>query len=237
MQPHPTSSCRKYSGVRGSAPGLPLAPRHRMGSGQFRLQTGTKREYTAPMFVELSAISNFTFLTGGSHPEEYIEQAASAGMPALAIADANSVAGIVRAHVRAREVARAVRLRRQADADPIGPPCPDHLPRPASAPIYARAAADPGGADRAVGRLRRHRPAARPRRLGRGCAGCSPKGRRRAPKGRCELGLDDLIGMGRRDGAAAAPADTGRAGAGRRGRMAAGGAAAGAPLPRPGARC
>ena len=49
-------------------------------------------------FVELSALSNFTFLTGASHPEEYVLRAAEMGMPAIAIADVNSVAGIVRAH-------------------------------------------------------------------------------------------------------------------------------------------
>jgi DNA polymerase III alpha subunit len=57
------------------------------------------------MFTELCATSNFTFLTGGSHPEEYVAQAAGFGMPAIAIADENSVAGIVRAHVQAREEA------------------------------------------------------------------------------------------------------------------------------------
>jgi DNA-directed DNA polymerase III PolC len=57
-------------------------------------------------FVELSALSNFTFLTGASHPEEMMERAAAMGMSALAVADVNSVAGIVRAHTRARELAR-----------------------------------------------------------------------------------------------------------------------------------
>ncbi len=57
-------------------------------------------------FVELSALSNFTFLTGAAHPEEMILRAAEMGMPALAVADVNSVAGIVRAHTRARELAR-----------------------------------------------------------------------------------------------------------------------------------
>ena len=51
-------------------------------------------------FVELSARSNFTCLTGASHPEEMIAAAAEQGMPALAVADHNSVAGIVRAHTR-----------------------------------------------------------------------------------------------------------------------------------------
>ena len=57
-------------------------------------------------FVELSALSNFTFLTGASHPEEMILRASEMGMPALAVADVNSVAGIVRAHTKARELAR-----------------------------------------------------------------------------------------------------------------------------------
>ncbi|MDI3337850.1 error-prone DNA polymerase [Defluviimonas aestuarii] len=58
------------------------------------------------MFIELSATSNFTFLTGASHPEELMEGVAELGQTALAIADMNSVAGIVRAHVQAREIRR-----------------------------------------------------------------------------------------------------------------------------------
>ena len=58
-------------------------------------------------FVELSATSNFTFLTGGSHPQEYMRRAAGFGQTALAIADENSVAGIVRAHQEARDIARS----------------------------------------------------------------------------------------------------------------------------------
>ncbi|MGB7263361.1 MAG: error-prone DNA polymerase [Albidovulum sp.] len=58
------------------------------------------------MFIELSATSNFTFLTGASHPEELITHANDLGQTALAIADLNSVAGIVRAHSAAREIAR-----------------------------------------------------------------------------------------------------------------------------------
>ena len=57
-------------------------------------------------FCELSITSNFTFLTGASHPEDYVIRAAKMGMAALAIADVNSVAGIVRAHTKARELAR-----------------------------------------------------------------------------------------------------------------------------------
>ena len=68
------------------------------------------------MFVELSATSNFTFLTGGAHPQEYIQRAAFMSMPALAVADENSVAGIVRAHSAAREIGRVVAERQALEA-------------------------------------------------------------------------------------------------------------------------
>ncbi|MBP7002019.1 error-prone DNA polymerase [Amaricoccus sp.] len=57
-------------------------------------------------FSELCATSNFTFLTGGSHPQEYAERAIELGLSALAIADRNSVAGLVRAHRALRGAAR-----------------------------------------------------------------------------------------------------------------------------------
>ncbi len=57
-------------------------------------------------FSELCITSNFTFLTGGSHPQEYARLASKMNMPAFAIADINSVAGIVRAHQELREVQR-----------------------------------------------------------------------------------------------------------------------------------
>ncbi|NNE88621.1 MAG: error-prone DNA polymerase, partial [Silicimonas sp.] len=73
-------------------------------------------------FAELNITSNFTFLTGASHAEEYVDRAALLGLTALAIADENSVAGIARAHTRVREIARQVKERREADL--IGPPAP-----------------------------------------------------------------------------------------------------------------
>jgi DNA-directed DNA polymerase III PolC len=81
------------------------------------------------MFAELCITSNFSFLTGASHPEEYMARAALFGMQAIAIADENSVAGIVRAHTEARDIARRVKDRADWDAanSPIGPPCPPHL--------------------------------------------------------------------------------------------------------------
>ncbi len=89
------------------------------------------------MLAELSVTSNFSFLTGASHPEEYMERAALLGLSAIAIADENSVAGIVRAWTQAREIARLVKEREEADArdGPIGPPRPPHIPQPPSAHI------------------------------------------------------------------------------------------------------
>ena len=54
-------------------------------------------------YAELAITSNFTFLTGASHPEEWVEVAARRGLAGLAIADRNTLAGVVRAHVAAKE--------------------------------------------------------------------------------------------------------------------------------------
>ncbi len=55
------------------------------------------------MYAELHALSNFTFLRGASHPEELVERAAALGYAALALTDECSLAGVVRAHVAAKE--------------------------------------------------------------------------------------------------------------------------------------
>ena len=47
--------------------------------------------------------SNFSFLAGGSHPHELVAQAKALGLAALGIADRNTLAGVVRAHVAAKE--------------------------------------------------------------------------------------------------------------------------------------
>ena len=53
-------------------------------------------------YAELQVTSNFSFLRGGSHPEEIVESAIELGYKAIAIADYNTLAGIVRAHKTAR---------------------------------------------------------------------------------------------------------------------------------------
>ncbi|MEM9348868.1 MAG: PHP domain-containing protein, partial [Pseudomonadota bacterium] len=146
-----------------------------------------------PPFVELSATSNFTFLTGGSHPEEYMRRAALLGQPALAIADENSVAGIVRAHTEAKEIARMVRLRREAEAQDgaIGPPRPAHIPKSPSAAVETAPRLLPAARivlkdGFTVTALPQHRQG-----WAHLCRLIST-GRLRAEKGACSLGLADL---------------------------------------------
>lgn len=54
-------------------------------------------------YSELQVTSNFSFLRGASHPEELVDQAATLGYKKIAITDRNTLAGIVRAHVAAKE--------------------------------------------------------------------------------------------------------------------------------------
>jgi len=56
-----------------------------------------------PDYAELHCITNFTFLRGASHPEELAARAAKLGYCALAVTDECSLAGVVRAHVAAKE--------------------------------------------------------------------------------------------------------------------------------------
>ncbi len=55
------------------------------------------------VYAELHALSNFSFLRGASHPEELVEQAKHLNYRALALTDECSLAGVVRAHVAAKE--------------------------------------------------------------------------------------------------------------------------------------
>ena len=116
-------------------------------------------------FVELSATSNFTFLTGASHPEELMTRAQELALPGLAIADENSVAGIVRAHTAAREITRT-----EGSSPRL---IPAALIRLRDGFTVTALPVDRAG-------------------WGRLCRLLS-QGRLRAEKGACDLGLDDLL--------------------------------------------
>src|SRR5947207_6748677 len=56
-------------------------------------------------YAELHCKTNFSFLQGASHPDELVCRAVELGYAALAITDRNSLAGVVRAHGAAKDVA------------------------------------------------------------------------------------------------------------------------------------
>ncbi|SKA29530.1 error-prone DNA polymerase [Consotaella salsifontis] len=58
----------------------------------------------APFFAEMVAASNFSFLTGASHPEELVLRALALGLQGMGIADRNTLAGVVRAHSALMEI-------------------------------------------------------------------------------------------------------------------------------------
>ena len=53
-------------------------------------------------YAELHCRSNFSFLTGASHPEELVQRAHALGYAALALTDECSFSGVVRAHAQAK---------------------------------------------------------------------------------------------------------------------------------------
>ncbi|HEX4883958.1 MAG TPA: error-prone DNA polymerase [Casimicrobiaceae bacterium] len=61
-----------------------------------------------PPYAELHALTSFSFLRGASQPEEMVERAHALGYAALAITDECSLAGIVRAHLAARDAGLAL---------------------------------------------------------------------------------------------------------------------------------
>src|SRR5687768_2935651 len=56
------------------------------------------------LYVPLWCKSNFSFLEGASHPDELVDEAYRLGLPAIALTDRDGVYGVVRAHVKAREL-------------------------------------------------------------------------------------------------------------------------------------
>src|SRR6201746_2709348 len=51
-----------------------------------------------PDYAETGITTNFSFLRGGSHPQDYVHQASELRIPVIGIADQNTLAGIVRAY-------------------------------------------------------------------------------------------------------------------------------------------
>ncbi|MFT4830231.1 MAG: DNA polymerase III alpha subunit, partial [Halioglobus sp.] len=151
-------------------------------------------------FAELSITSNFSFLSGASHPEEFARRAAELGLPAIAVADLNSVAGVVRAHQALREIARGAEARLRDTA----PPTTQNAATPSPAALRISGIGDDGAPIRSLPRLL---PAAR---IALECGTTFTAlptdraawgrlmrlltlGKRRAQKGACVLHAADLI--------------------------------------------
>jgi error-prone DNA polymerase len=134
-------------------------------------------------FAELSAMTNFSFLRGASHAEEMVARAAELGLAGLGIADRNTLAGVVRAHVFARENRAAMEGMRVVPGARLAfdDGTPDLLAYPMNRAAY--------------GRLCRILTA----------------GNLRAPKGECWLRLEDLLEHGEGLQVAALPLERMRA--------------------------
>jgi error-prone DNA polymerase len=118
-------------------------------------------------YAELAAASAFSFLEGASHPGDMLGAALSAGLAGLGLADRNTVAGVVRAHVALRDA-----------QEELGEALPFRF-RPGARLVFADGTPDlvAYAEDRAAwGRLTR----------------LLTLGNRRSEKGQCTLALDDL---------------------------------------------
>ncbi|MCF1743799.1 error-prone DNA polymerase [Paradevosia shaoguanensis] len=123
-----------------------------------------------PAYAELMVTSNFSFLRGGSHPEELIARAVALGLRGMGLCDRNSLAGVVRAYVALRDL--------KEDAE-IGGHIADFRYVVGTRLVFTDETADiiayPSDLA-AYGRLTR----------------LLTTGNRRAPKGECHLKFEDL---------------------------------------------
>jgi error-prone DNA polymerase len=67
-----------------------------------KISTGSCMAALIDAYAELYCKTNFSFLTGASHPDELVLRATELDYRALAITDVNTLAGVVRAHAAAK---------------------------------------------------------------------------------------------------------------------------------------
>ena len=123
-------------------------------------------------FAELAAATNYSFLRGASHPSDMVGQAIALGMAGIGIADRNTVAGVVRAHV-------ALQQAREQAAEAGLPELPFRLV------VGARLVFADGTPDIVAYPANRHGWGRLTRLL--------TLGNLRTRKGDCQLGIEDLI--------------------------------------------
>jgi error-prone DNA polymerase len=152
----------------------PAKPRPHPAASQGAPSARPPRLRATPGYVDLEVTSNFTFLTGASHPEELVERAADLGHAAASVTDRNSLAGIVRAHVAAKAAGIPLLVGCRLEVSPGPAPARDARPGP-PAPGTVELLVYPTDLA-SYGRLCR----------------LLTLGKRRAEKGRCRLFLADL---------------------------------------------
>ncbi|TPE47390.1 error-prone DNA polymerase [Amaricoccus solimangrovi] len=142
-------------------------------------------------FAELVAATSYSFLRGGSHPAEMVAEAVRLGLAGIGIADRNTVAGVVRAHVALRDAperipaARAEERRARGEPPGLAPEKEEPPAIPLRLVVGARLVFCDGTPDivaypatrRGWGRLTR----------------LLTRGNMRAVKGSCRLFFDDLL--------------------------------------------
>src|SRR5579872_2648638 len=62
------------------------------------LDGASTKNHPALAYAEIGITTNFSFLRGGSHPQDYVHQAGELHLPIIVIADHNTLAGVVRAY-------------------------------------------------------------------------------------------------------------------------------------------
>jgi error-prone DNA polymerase len=164
-------------------------------------------------YAELQVTSNFSFLRGGAHPEELVLRAKEIGLSALALTDRNTLAGAVRAHCAAKEVGLRFVVGARLDLMP-GRPSGSVIPLLPSGSTRGPISHD-GRSPSSGGVGPRVEPEGDRKRGAEDDKGCSPArsllcfptdraaygrlsqlislGERRVLKGKCQLGLADVL--------------------------------------------
>src|SRR5262249_54508171 len=95
----PRGGCRRPAFLDLSRWSLRQRARRRRGQARSRqLVCAWAVRMKEAAYAEIGVTTNFSFLRGGSDPRAYVHQASQLGIPAIGIADHNTLAGVVRAY-------------------------------------------------------------------------------------------------------------------------------------------
>ena len=142
-------------------------------------------------FAELVAATSYSFLRGASHPAEIVAEAIRLGLAGIGIADRNTVAGVVRAHVALRDAPERLRARlsdekrARGDSPELTPEEARRCAIPLRLVVGARLVFQDGAPDIVAYPATRHGWGQLTRLL--------TRGNMRAVKGDCLLHFDDLL--------------------------------------------